>query len=87
MKPNMMDRIQTNQAGAPTVAPMAPMENSTKAGTPLAIQKAPVQLIFRCNPPSTGTDAMSVVVVIVMDCSPLYGNRLSYRENLLSIKI
>lgn len=36
-------------AGLPTVAAIAPIENKTSAGTPLATQKAPCQPIFLCN--------------------------------------
>ena len=49
MKPKAIESIQTNQEGLPTVAAMAPIENKTSAGTPLATQNAPCQPIFRCS--------------------------------------
>ena len=47
MKPKAMETIQTSQEADPTVAPMEPIENRTRAGTPADIQKAPVQSIPR----------------------------------------
>jgi hypothetical protein len=47
MKPKPMDIAQTSHDGLPTVAAMAPIENRTSAGTPLATQNAPVQSILR----------------------------------------
>src|SRR5271155_339304 len=59
MRPNRIETIQTIQEGPPTLAPMEPIENSTSAGTPLAIQKAPVQLIRRCKPLSAAGAAIA----------------------------
>lgn len=50
MKPNRTDRLQATKASFPAVAPMPPIEISTSAGTPLAIQNAPFQSIVRSNP-------------------------------------
>ena len=47
MKPKLIDSVHTSHDGLPTVAAMAPIENNTSAGTPLATQKAPVQSILR----------------------------------------
>jgi hypothetical protein len=48
----MTEMNQTSAEGLPTVAAIAPMENSTSAGTPLATQKACVQSIVRSSSPS-----------------------------------
>src|ERR1700733_14247023 len=50
MKPMAIDAIQMTQDSLPTVAATAPMENSTRGGTPLATQKAPVQSMPRSRP-------------------------------------
>ena len=50
MKPIAIDAVQMIQDSLPTVAATAPMENSTKGGTPLATQKAPVQSMPRSRP-------------------------------------
>ncbi|MOA55174.1 hypothetical protein D3C78_1789190 [compost metagenome] len=72
MKPNTIDTIQTIQAGLPTVAAMAPIENSTRAGTPLATQKAPRQSILRCRlptePAACGTASNVVASIFVFPC-------------------
>jgi hypothetical protein len=44
--------IHTAHDSLPTVAAIEPIENNTSAGTPLATQNAPVQLIFLCREPS-----------------------------------
>ncbi len=49
IKPNPIDSIHTSHEGLPTVAAIAPIENKTSAGTPLATQNAPCQPIFRCS--------------------------------------
>jgi len=49
MNPNMIEITQISHDGLPTVAAIEPIENSTSAGTPLATQNAPTQLIFRCS--------------------------------------
>lgn len=43
----IMDRIQIRKASLPVFPARPPTENSTSAGTPLAHQNAPVQLIER----------------------------------------
>src|ERR1700730_12079083 len=71
MKPMAMDAIQMTQDSLPTVAATAPMENSTKGGTPLATQKAPVQSMPRSKPAllaAVSTMAASAVELIL--CTP-----------------
>ncbi|MNE71743.1 hypothetical protein D3C80_1676420 [compost metagenome] len=72
MKPNRIDTIQTIQAGLPTVAAIAPIENSTRAGTPLATQNAPRQSILRCRLPTElaacGTASNVVASILVFPC-------------------
>src|ERR1700682_3134662 len=65
MNPIAMDAVQMTQDSLPTVAATAPMENSTKGGTPLATQKAPVQSMPRSRPlPPVSSAATSAVTLI-----------------------
>src|SRR5207253_9656848 len=72
MKPNRIEMIQTIHAGLPTVGAIAPMENSTSAGTPLATQNAPLQSILRCRLPTVwpacGTVSNVVASISVIPC-------------------
>src|ERR1700754_235194 len=54
ISPNVTETVHTATDGVPTVAAIEPIENSTSAGTPLAIQNAPVQLMVRWRPGSAG---------------------------------
>jgi hypothetical protein len=58
---------QTIHDGEPTVAAIPPIEKSTNAGTPAATQKAPFQVIDRCNSPDDGplTDDRLIVPVVI----------------------
>ena len=47
MKPMIMETVQIRKASFPVVPAMPPIEKRTSAGTPLATQNAPVQLIER----------------------------------------
>ena len=47
ISPRVTDTAQTSTDTVPTVDAMDPTENSTSAGTPLATQNAPVQVIER----------------------------------------
>src|SRR3954468_5755175 len=49
------DTVHTSGETAPTPAAIDPMEKSTSAGTPLAIQNPPVQPIERFIPPTSGS--------------------------------
>ena len=71
MKPNAMDIAQIIHAGLPTVAAMAPIENNTSAGTPLATQNAPCQPIFLCNV-SEACPACEAVTVFALNLFPLF---------------
>src|SRR3954470_19499081 len=53
MSASTTETIHTSGETAPTPAAMDPMEKSTRAGTPLAIQKPPCQPIERFIPPSS----------------------------------
>src|SRR5262249_40097587 len=48
--PNRTEIVHTSQAGAPTVAEMAPIEKSTRAGTPAATKNASFQSMARRIP-------------------------------------
>ncbi len=65
MKPSPIDRVQTIHDSLPTVAATAPIENSTRGGTPLATQKAPVQSMPRSRPlaPALSTAASPAALV------------------------
>lgn len=65
----IMEKIQIAKASVPVVPAMPPIENRTRAGTPLATQKAPRQSIFRCNLPSA-SGSRTVVIVLICLCSP-----------------
>src|ERR1700693_5049281 len=69
MKPIAIDAIQMTQDSLPTVAATAPMENSTKGGTPLATQKAPVQSMPRSRPAAllTAVSTLATSAVELMD--------------------
>src|SRR5947208_16250065 len=54
ISPNTTDTVHTSADGVPTVAAIEPIEVRTRAGTPLAIQNAPVQLSDRWSPGSSG---------------------------------
>ena len=61
--------IHTAHDGLPTVAAIEPIEKSTRAGTPLATQKAPAQPILRWSvalaPPLPMPLTASTVVVFI----------------------
>src|ERR1700731_586519 len=69
MKPIAIEAIQMTQDSLPTVAATAPMENSTKGGTPLATQKAPVQSMPRSRP-AVLTAVSTVAASTLMSCTP-----------------
>ncbi len=58
----IMEIVQTTKASLPAVPAMPPIENSTRAGTPLATQNAPRQSMARCSVPVVG---LAYVVVMV----------------------
>ena len=60
----MTEAIQMAKARLPVVPAMPPIEKSTRAGTPLATQKAPRQSMVLCNWPLAGTVA-SVVIALM----------------------
>src|SRR5260370_33002474 len=71
MNPNMNEFAQVTTDGLPAVAAIEPIENSTSAGSPLATQNAPTQLIFRCSiggapakSPRTPGDPVSFVTLM-----------------------
>ena len=66
----IMEAVQIRKASVPVVPAMPPIENRTRAGTPLATQKAPRQSILRCSWPSTGSAPAAVVVVLMCLDSP-----------------
>src|SRR6202162_4104104 len=69
MKPIAIDAIQMTQDRLPPGAATAPRENSTKGGTPLATQKAPVQSMPRSRPAvltAVSTVATSAVELMVI---------------------
>lgn len=68
-----MDIDQIIQAGLPTVAAMAPIENKTSAGTPLATQNAPCQPIFLCSV-SDACPACESDIVFALNLCPLFLN-------------
>ncbi len=62
----IMDTVQIRKASLPVVPAMPPIENRTRAGTPLATQKAPRQSMLRCSCPSAGgTRAETIVLIYV----------------------
>src|SRR3954471_3655310 len=67
----IMDAVQIANASVPVVPAMPPIENRTRAGTPLATQKAPRQSMLRCNCPSAGCTRVVTIVLICLD-SPFY---------------
>src|ERR1700723_556201 len=66
MKPIAIDAIQMTQESLPTVAATAPMEKSTRGGTPLATQKAPVQSIPRSRPRAPVSSAATSAVILIL---------------------
>src|SRR5277367_1476791 len=68
MNPMAIDAVQTIQDSLPTVAATAPMENSTRGGTPLATQKAPVQSMPRSRPallaPASGAATSAIEFMV-----------------------
>ena len=81
MKPKQIEIVHTAHDAMPTVAAIEPIENSTSAGTPLAIQKAPVQLMPRCRPPwsagvaETTPSISSAFAIVATVKSPLDGRQ------------
>src|ERR1700678_3670484 len=76
MKPMAIDAIQMTQESLPTVAATAPMENSTRGGTPLATQKAPVQSMPRSRPPPLlATASLVATSAVELMVPPLYIHR------------
>ncbi len=65
----IMDAVQIRKASVPVVPAMPPIENRTRAGTPLATQKAPRQSILRCSLLSAGC-SKAVLIELMCLCSP-----------------
>src|SRR6266404_1310329 len=77
MKPIAIEAVQMTQDSLPTVAATAPMENSTKGGTPLATQKAPVQSMPRSRPAPllTAVSTVATSAVELISCTPYIQNK------------
>ncbi len=73
MKPMTMEAVQMTQDSLPTVAATAPIENSTRGGTPLATQKAPVQSMPRSRPLAPVSSA--AVSAVALTDEPLEHSR------------
>src|SRR5580704_12700071 len=67
MKPIAIETVQMTQDNLPTVAATAPMENSTRGGTPLATQNAPVQSMPRSRPVLAPVSTIATSAVELMD--------------------
>jgi hypothetical protein len=65
MKPTPIEIVHANYETLPTVAATAPIENNTNAGTPLATQNAPFQVMCRCKlrPDVVGLDAIEAIAI------------------------
>jgi hypothetical protein len=61
-KPNRTEIVQTSHAGAPMVAEIAPIENSTNAGTPAATKNACFQSMARRMPWPTSRATVLIFV-------------------------
>lgn len=67
MNPIIMETPQIAKATLPAVPAMPPIENRTRAGTPLATQNAPRQSIDRTNcPDGRPEDAFDKVSVVIL---------------------
>src|SRR5580698_401751 len=69
-----IEAVQTKKARFPTIPETPPIENSTSAGTPLAIQNAPLQLMERCSVPAPGTTGPISTIVSLMITPKLFQN-------------
>jgi hypothetical protein len=65
-----IETIQTAKAGTPTVPAMPPMEKTTRAGTPLATQKAPRQSMARFKACSEVVDVDAALLTDMVPISP-----------------
>src|SRR5262249_31695613 len=65
MKPMIIEQVHTAKAGMPTVPAMPPIEKTTRAGTPLATQKAPLQSMARLRVFSPATVLVALLTDIV----------------------
>src|ERR1700676_4912199 len=84
MKPIAIEAIQMTQDSLPTVAATAPIENSTKGGTPLATQNAPVQSMPRSRPAllaAVSTTATSAVELISSPCAARRNNGVTHASH------
>src|SRR5438093_11006309 len=64
--PNTREIVHTNHAGAPTVAEIAPIENSTRAGTPAATKNACFQSMARRMPWPTSSWRTSLARLLIL---------------------
>src|SRR5688572_10296707 len=64
MSPMIMETVQTRKAIFPATPAMPPIENNTRAGTPLATQNAPFQSIARTSLLDEASSAPSAVSVV-----------------------